>query len=319
MRILVVGAGAVGGYFGGRLLEARQDVTFLVRPRRAAELSRSGLIIRSRFGDVTIPQPPRVLAEDLRESFDLVLLSSKAFDLESAIASLAPAVGPNTAILPLLNGMRHLDVLDARFGASRVLGGQCLIAATVNEKGEIIHLNENHDLTFGERNGSLSERVRAMAGLMQTARFNVRASTEIIHEMWTKWVFIATAAGATCLMRASIGDIVAAQGGTEFVLSLLQECRSVAAAHGYPPREASLQRSRDMLTAKGSGLTASMLRDIERNAATEADHIIGDLIQRGSRIDLPLLKIVFSHLKAYENRRQRILSAAQAEAALHQR
>jgi len=319
MRILVVGAGAVGGYFGGRLLEARQDVTFLVRPRRAAELSRSGLIVRSRFGDVTIPQPPLVLAEDLCESFDLVLLSSKAFDLESAVASFAPAVGPNTAVLPLLNGIGHLDVLDARFGAARVLGGQCLIAATVNEKGEIIHLNENHDVSFGERDGSMSERVRAMAGLMQTARFNVRASTEIIHEMWSKWVFIAAAAGATCLMRASVGDIAAAPGGPEFALAILQECRSVAAAHNYPPRETSLQRSRDMLTAKGSGLTASMLRDIERNAPIEADHIIGDMIQRGAGADLPLLKIAFVHLKAYENRRERILSSAQADAALHQR
>ncbi|HEY6351817.1 MAG TPA: 2-dehydropantoate 2-reductase [Candidatus Angelobacter sp.] len=319
MRTLVVGAGAIGGYFGGRLLEARLDVTFLVRPRRAAELSRSGLIIRSRSGDVTIPQAPMVLAENLRESFDLVLLSSKAFDLESAMVSFAPAVGPSTVILPLLNGMRHLDVLEARFGAARVLGGQCLIAATVNEKGEIIHLNENHDLSFGERDGSMSERVRTIAGLMQTARFNVRASAEIIHEMWAKWVFIAAAAGATCLMRASVGDIVASPGGTEFMLALLQECRSVAASHNYPPREASVQRSRDMLTAKGSGLTASMLRDIERNAAIEADHIIGDMIQRGPGADLPLLKIAYAHLKAYENRRQRILSAAQADAAPHQR
>jgi len=115
MRILVVGAGAIGGYFGGRLLEAKQDVTFLVRPRRAAELAESGLNIRSRFGDATIPSPPTVLAENLRETFDLVLLSVKAFDLESAIESFAPAIGPNTGILPLLNGMRHLDILDNRF------------------------------------------------------------------------------------------------------------------------------------------------------------------------------------------------------------
>jgi len=305
MRILVVGAGAIGGYFGGRLLEAHQDVTFLVRPRRAAELERSGLMIRSRFGDVTIPQPPRVLAENLREPFDLVLLSNKAFDLESAIASFTPAVGVNTAILPLLNGMRHLDILDAHFGASRILGGQCLIAVTVSEKGEIVHLNETHDISFGERDGSMSDRVKSIARLMQTTRFQVRASTEIVHEMWSKWVFIAAAASATCLMRASVGDIGAAPGGTEFVLGLLEECRSIAAARGYPPREAALQRSRDMLTAKGSGLTASMLRDIERNAPIEADHIVGDLIERGSGAGLPLLRIAYTHLKAYENRRQR--------------
>ncbi|HEY6248365.1 MAG TPA: ketopantoate reductase C-terminal domain-containing protein, partial [Candidatus Angelobacter sp.] len=149
-----------------------------------------------------------------------------------------------------------------------------------------------------------------IAGLMQTARFNVRASAEIIHEMWAKWVFIAAAAGATCLMRASIGDISAAPGGAEFVLGLLEECRSIATAHGYPPREAALERSRAMLTAKGSGLTASMLRDMERNAPLEADHIIGDMIRRGKKADLPLLRTVYTHLKAYENRRNRVHSAA---------
>lgn len=310
MRVLVVGAGAVGGYFGGRLLEANQEVTFLVRPRRAAELAASGLVIRSRFGDATIPKPPLVLAENLRQFFDLVLLSCKAFDLEDAIHSFAPAVGPNTAILPLLNGLHHLDILEQRFGAASVLGGQCLIASTLNEKREIAHLNDTHNLSFGERNGAMSDRVREIATVMQTTRFNARASTEIVLEMWEKWVFIATGAGTTCLMRASIGDICSAPRGTEFVLALLEECRSIAAAQGYTPREAALQRARDMLTAKGSGLTASMLRDIERNAPVEADHIIGDLIRRGGG-DFPALRIAYTHLKAYENRRNRVLAAAQ--------
>ncbi|HEX8924322.1 MAG TPA: 2-dehydropantoate 2-reductase N-terminal domain-containing protein, partial [Terriglobales bacterium] len=103
MRTLVVGAGAIGGYFGGRLLELGRDVTFLVRPRRAAELARNGLVIRSRYGDVTFAKPKTVLAENLREPYDLILLSCKAYDLQNAIASFTPAVGANTAILPLLN------------------------------------------------------------------------------------------------------------------------------------------------------------------------------------------------------------------------
>jgi 2-dehydropantoate 2-reductase len=313
MRTLVVGAGAIGGYFGGRLLEAQQDITFLVRSRRAAELAAHGLVIRSRLGDVNITQPPTVLAENLRTSFDLILLSCKAFDLEGAMASFAPAVGPNTAILPLLNGMRHLDVLQERFGGPHVLGGQCLIAATVNEKGEIVHLNENHNLSFGERDGSMSDRVRATLQMMQPARFNVRASSEILQEMWEKWVFIAAAAGSTCLMRSSVGDIADAPGGVEFALGLLEECRAVAGEAGHAPREAALKRASEMITAKGSGLTASMLRDIEANAPIEADQIIGDLIRRGQGRDLSFLKIVYTNLKAYENRRNRMLDAAQVK------
>ena len=303
MRTLVVGAGAIGGYFGGRLLEANRDVTFLVRPRRAAELAADGLRIRSRLGDVTIPAPAAIVAENLAETFDLVLLSLKAYDLEGAMETFAPAVGPGTAILPLLNGMRHLETLGERFGAARVLGGTCVIAATLNEKHEIAHLNEAASLSFGERDGSMSERVRNIADLMTGARFDAHASAAILLDMWEKWVFLATLAGGTCLMRAAIGDIAAAPGGTDMVLRLLEECRGIAAGEGYAPREAFLDRTRGMLTAPGSPLTASMLRDIENGAPVEADHIIGDLLRRGR--DLALLPIVYTHLKAYEARRAR--------------
>jgi 2-dehydropantoate 2-reductase len=311
MRTLVVGAGAIGGYFGGRLLEINRDVTFLVRPKRAAELRGQGLTIRSRFGDVSF-KPDTVLAENLRETFDLVLLSCKAHDLEGAITAFAPAVGPHTAILPLLNGMRHLEVLDERFGRDRVLGGQCLIAVVLKD-GEIVHLNETHELSFGERDGALSDRVKAITHLMEGARFNAHASTEILQEMWEKWVFLASLAGSTCLMRATIGDICSSPGGTDFILGLLEECRSIAANEGYPMREAQLNRTRNMLTATGATLTASMLRDVERNAPIEADHIVGDLLRRGAQSSEGKpshLGIAYTHLKAYEARRTRTSPAS---------
>lgn len=315
MRILVVGAGAIGGYFGGRLLEAKRDVTFLVRARRAAELADAGLRIRSRFGDVHIPNPPTVLAENLRETFDLVLLSCKAFDLEGAIASFAPTVGAGTAILPLLNGMRHLDLLDARFGGAHVLGGQCLIGVSLDERREIVHLNDRHELSFGERDGTLSERVHAIRRIMEGARFDAHASTEILQEMWEKWVFIAALAGSTCLMRAAVGDIVASPGGTDFILGLFEEVCGIATAEGFAMREASAARLRATLTASGSTFTASMLRDIERNAPIEADHIVGDLLRRGKRDGASpsassILRIAYAHLKAYEARRTRTLTTA---------
>jgi 2-dehydropantoate 2-reductase len=308
MRTLIVGAGAIGGYFGGRLLEANRDVTFLVRPRRAEELASHGLKIHSPLGDASISQPSTILAENLHKTFDLVLLSCKAYDLDNAITSFAPAVGPYTAIVPLLNGMRHLEILDQRFGRERVLGGQCLIAASVSQ-GEIFHLNENHELSFGERDGGLSDRVKRIASLMDGVRFNAHASTEIVLEMWEKWAFLASLAGSTCLMRASIGDICASPGGTDFILGLLDDCRAIAADAGCPMREDKFNRARGMLTAAGSTLTASMLRDIERNAPIEADHIIGDLINRGekSHKKLPHLNTAYTHLKAYEARRTRTL------------
>jgi len=303
MRILVVGAGAVGGYFGGRLLEAGRDVTFLVRHRRAAELATSGLHIRSQVGDAHLHNPPIVLADDLTEHVDLILLSCKAFDLSSAIACFAPAVGPHTAILPLLNGMRHMDVLGERFG-SAVIGGRCLISATLNERREIVHLTNMHTLNFGELSGKTSPRVNAIERTFASARFDSQSSGQIALEMWEKWVFIAALAGSTCLMRASVGEICAAPGGKDFILKLLDECCAVAAACGYLLRPAALDRSRELLTAGNSPLTASMLRDMELKGAIEADEIIGDLLERAAQAHLPvtLLPVVYAALKAHEAR-----------------
>ena len=303
MRTLIVGAGAVGGYFGGRLLEAGRDVTFLVRPGRAAQLAHHGLRIHSRTGDAHLPHPPVLLAGEPGGPFDLVLLSCKAYDLEGAMDSMAPFAGPRTVVLPLLNGMRHLDMLDQRFGRAQVLGGRCLIASTLNEKGEIVHLNDTHAISFGERDGTLSERVREIAGVMEGARFDSQASATIMLDMWEKWVFLASLAGSTCLMRASVGEIAAAPGGIEFVNGLMSECRSIAEAEGYAPREEAWARSAAILTAKGSTFTASMLRDLERNAPVEADHIIGDLLRRAVQ-EAPRLQIAYTHLKAYEARRK---------------
>jgi 2-dehydropantoate 2-reductase len=305
MRVLVVGAGAIGGYFGGRMLQAGRDVTFLVRPRRAGELASAGLVIKSPNGDVTLKNPPTVQADGLTQKFDVILLSCKAFDLDGAIKSFAPAVGPQTAIIPLLNGMRHLDVLDGTFGRERVLGGLCGIAVTLNERREVVQLHPMQSLTFGERDGKLSDRVRAIADVMATDKFNSTASEQIIHDMWEKWVFLASLAASTSLMRASVGHILAAPNGKDFMQGMLDECSAVAAAEGYAPRAPFLERSRGMLLTEGSQLTASMYRDIKAGAPVEADHVIGDLMMRGdaSKVPVPKLRIAYTHLKAYENQR----------------
>jgi 2-dehydropantoate 2-reductase len=306
MRILVVGAGAMGGYFGGRLLEAGRDVTFLVRPRRAAQLAKTGLIIHSKFGDASLPAPPTVAAEALREPFDLILLSCKAYDLKSAVDSFAPAVGKNTAILPFLNGMAHIDYLVGRFGSAAVLGGQCVISTTLDAEGRILHLNDMHLLSFGERDGSTSERADAIAKELSGVKFEARLSKTILHEMWEKWVFIATAASINCLMRAMVGDIMAV-GGKDVMLALLAECDSIAKAYGFASTEANMKRAVSILTTPGSPFAASMLRDIENGAPIEADHVVGDLITRGQtkNCNSPLLQIAYTHLKAYEARRAR--------------
>jgi 2-dehydropantoate 2-reductase len=303
MRILVVGAGAIGGYFGARLAEAGRDVTFLVRPKRAEQLA-GGLFVHSPRGDVRIAAPRIVTEATLREPFDLILLSCKAFDLQSAMQSFAGAMRPNSLILPLLNGMAHIETLQQRFGAGAVLGGQCQISTTLDADGHVIHLNETHLLGFGELDGTRSARPEVVNESFAGAKFDTQLSPDVLQDMWEKWSLIATMAGITCLMRASLGDIEAA-GGQGITLSLFEECGAIAAENGHGPRAGIAERIRRVLTAPGSTLTASMLRDVEGRRRTEHEHVLGDLLARAHVTQAPVLGMCLAHMRAYEARRLR--------------
>jgi 2-dehydropantoate 2-reductase len=310
MRMLVLGAGGTGGYFGGRLAQVGADVTFLVREARAAQLARDGLVIRSPLGDAQFPVAHLVAGElaaaAAERPFDLVLLSCKAYDLDSSIEAIAPAVGEGTAVLPILNGLRHYAALDARFGAPRVLGGLCFISAMKGEQGEVLHLGKPASVTFGERDGHApSARCETLAAAFAAAAVDHRHSPDIAQDLWIKFTFLTTLAAATCLMRASIGTIVAAEGGQAFIEAMYDECVAVAAAAGQPiPREAQ-DNARRMLTQAGSTVTASMLRDLESGQRIEGAHIVGDMRQRAHAAGqaAPLLDLAWVHLQAYEGRR----------------
>lgn len=308
MRILIVGAGAIGGYFGGRLLEAGRNVNFLVRAARADELQRDGLVIRSPQGNVVYPSPPCVLAPMLDGPYDLIVLSCKAYNLNDAMEDFAAAVGPETLILPLLNGMAHLTRLAERFDAANVLGGQCLISVDRDASGAILHLNDKHQLSFGELNGESTARILRVAEALADAGFEASLSQHIAQDMWDKWCFIATLAGITASMRASLGDVLDAQG-LPLVLKLFAECCAIASAQGYPVQEAIRQRYLAMLTTAGSPLSASMLRDMERSMPIEVEHVLGELVVRRDSEEpmaqLSVLGFVYTNLKAYEARRLR--------------
>lgn len=306
MRLLVVGAGATGGYFGARLAEAGRDVTFLVRARRAEQLRRSGLQIKSPHGDLVL-DPKLATAGTLDRPFDAVILAVKAFALEGALADLAPAVGPQTMIVPFLNGMRHMEALIGRFGEHAVLGGVCIVATMLDPEGRVVQLGEMQELAYGERNGTMSDRIGALDAQLQNAGFKAQASDTILLRMWEKWVLLATVGGVTCLMRGTVGEVEAAPGGAEFALAFLAECVAVATAAGFAPREAFIKTARGTITARGSAFASSMFRDMGVGAPLEADQIIGDLLERARRLGVatPLLAVANTHLGVYQNRIRR--------------
>lgn len=303
MRILVVGAGATGGYFGGRLAQAGRDVTFLVRPPRGEQLRAEGLRLLSPHGDATI-SPELVTAGHITSTYDVAVLSVKAYALDHALDDLAPAVGPDTMLLPLLNGLRHLDTLAKRFGEKSVLGGVCVVATMLDDEGRIVQLADTQELVYGELSGAASARVAALDQAMQGAGFTARTSQVIAQEMWEKWVFLATLGGITCLMRGTVGEIEAAPGGAELAVQLFAECAAVATASGHPPGEKFTARIKSTVTTPGSPLASSMYRDLQRQRSVEADHILGDLLARARRLRVPapLLAAAFANLTIYQRR-----------------
>ena len=305
MRFLVLGAGALGGYFGGRLVEAGADVTFLVRPARAAALAADGLSIESPFGDARLPVKT-VTAQALGPGYDVILLTCKSYDLADAIATLRPAVDARTAILPVLNGMAHMAVLDAAFGRAAVLGGLCKIQATLTPGGAVKQLNDWRWITFGERDAPTSPRAEAIAAAFAPAKGVVAQSVpDIAQRMWEKLVHLGTAAMGTVTMRANVGAIVRA-GGAAFLHELLARYAAIAAHHGHPMPESFLAEYRALFSDPKSVYATSMLRDIEAGNRTEGEHIIGFLRDGAARagLDTTWHDLALLHVRAYEERRR---------------
>ena len=303
MRVLVLGAGAVGGYFGGRLTEAGRDVTFLVRGARANVLCERGLAVESPLGDFRVPVKITT-ADAIAGPCDLVLLTAKHYDLDAAIEAIRPAVGPETAVLPLLNGLVHLDTLDRAFGRERVLGGVAYVGAVLLPDGRIRHVNRLSGIAFGEREGGVNERARAIEQLFAGTQVSAPANDNVLLEMWEKFVMMGAMAGMNCLMRGNIGEIIATADGEALMRAALEECQAVAEAAGYAVRPQSRDRVTGMLTERGSVNSASMRQDLEAGRRTEADAILGDMRRRAEAlgVDAPLLRAAYCHLQVHENR-----------------
>jgi 2-dehydropantoate 2-reductase len=304
MKILVVGAGAVGGYFGARLAQAGRDVTFLVRPSRAEQLQRDGLRILSPHGDLTL-QPQTVTTGNIRGPYDLIFLSVKAQTLDQAITDMTPAIGPDTMIYPVLNGMRHMDTLARTFGEQAVVGGVCMVSTDLDKQGRIVQITPMQKLTYGELSGEITPRIRSLDETMRNAGFETELSTGIAQAMWHKWVMIASLGLVTCLLDGPIGKINAVADGEQTILQALDECAAIGAACGFPLSQSIAAFLRQSSTTKDSKLTSSMYRDMQKGASVEVDTILGDLLAHAQKhgLETPLLQAGCVRLRVYQNAR----------------
>jgi len=304
MKILVLGAGGIGGYFGGRLAESGADVTFLVRPKRREQIARDGLMIESPSGNAKLAVKT-VAAEELKPGYDLVLFTCKAYDLDSAMDAIAPAMQGGCVVVPMLNGIAHFERLDARFGRQNVMGGTCQINATLRKDGVVVNGDALQRLLFGERDKSKSARAQAFADALAKTKIDWKLSEDIEQDLWEKVVFLSALAATTCLFRANVREIIAAPGGKEVMERALAANIAIATKEGHAPRAPAIEMARGRLTDPEGLWSASMLRDLEAGGATEADHIIGFMLAkaRAHGVDDTVLSIAYTHLKAYEARR----------------
>ncbi|HUQ28427.1 MAG TPA: ketopantoate reductase family protein [Usitatibacter sp.] len=305
MKLLVLGAGGIGGYFGGRLAEAKAaEVTFLVRPKRREQIARDGLVIESPHGNARFPVKT-VLAGELRPGYDAVLFTCKAYDLQSAMDAIAPAMDGRTVVVPQLNGMAHLEALDTRFGKAQVMGGVAQINVQLRRDGTVAHMDSLSRIVFGERDKQPSVRSKALADAFAKTNVEWKLSPDIEQDMWEKVVFLSALAATTCLFRANVGEIMAAPGGPEAMDRAITANVEIAAREGHPPRPASIEFARKRLMDPKGNWSASMMRDMEAGNPVESDHIVGWMLERASKhgIDNTVLSMAFTHLKSYEARR----------------
>ncbi|MGD6943307.1 ketopantoate reductase family protein [Cytobacillus gottheilii] len=300
MRILVVGAGAIGGYFGGRLAEKGEDVTFLVREKRKEYLYQHGLSIESVNGSMQLA-PKMILSGEKADPFDIILLSVKSYHLDQAVVSMRPYVGEHTYILPLLNGIAHLDLLQDAFGKEKVLGGLCFIESTIGESGNIVQMSPLHELVFGPLPSTELAHLPQLKEVLSGTKAEIRYSDSIEQEMWHKYVFISALSGVTSLFRSPIGPIRDDQNGQSVIQSVVGEVTEIAKAINAPVADNLQEIVLTKLQILGFQMKSSLQRDMEKNLPTEADHFFGYLLQqKNSYTSSPVLSAIYSNITIYE-------------------
>jgi len=304
MRILMAGAGATGGYFGARLAQAGQDVTFLVRARRYQQLQANGLVLQTPAGTETL-QPQLAQASTLTGHYDLIIVTVKSFALDPLMDDIAPAVGPDTLIMPILNGIRHIATLQQRFGDNKVIGGLCKINATLGDKGEVIQMTPLHQLLYGALDGNNDARLQRVDAALRVSQVDTLFSENIMDELWEKWLLLSTLGAVCCLVRGNTQQILTSRGGEALLQGIFAEILSVITAEGYQPRPAVTARIYELLNNPATPMTSSMYRDLTQGFDIEADQVIGDLLLRAKRNGLatPLLNAVDVNLQVYLQQR----------------
>jgi 2-dehydropantoate 2-reductase len=305
LRILIVGAGAVGGYFGGLWTEAGLDITFLVREGRRNAIASSGLTL-VREGRELRTQPRVLVSSDIQAAFDIVFLTVPGQALAEAIADIRPAIGPGSAIISSLNGVRHFEALRAAYGDEVVLGSVVKCVTTLDDKGRIVELAPVAEISIGSWADGSSERFEAIRSCLAAGGITARVSAAIHEEIAEKWLMMVALGAANSLLGGTVGDINAEPYGAWAIQTLLDEAHRALVEFGMPPRPAALDALARTLGDTASRQTSSLYRNMLAGRAIEHEPIIGDMLSHvGDHSNYPLLSAAYARLSVYESTRRR--------------
>jgi 2-dehydropantoate 2-reductase len=284
MRIAVMAAGAVGGYFGARLAQAGHQVAFVARGRQLEALRAHGLRVASPLGDVHLPGVDVTDDPAGIGPVDLVLFGVKLWDTVTAAEASKPLLGDGTGIVSFQNGVAKDDILRQALGAEHVIGGVCYISATIAEPGLIRHSGTLAKLVFGEYDGSLSPRVRQFRDACADSGIDAEVSDQIERAIWEKFVFIVGLSGTTSLARSAVGPIRSHPRARAFLHDVMAEVVQAARAQGVPLPAGYADEQLAFIDGLPAGTTSSMLRDLEHGHRLEVDWLSGDVVERGARL-----------------------------------
>ena len=303
MKIIVMGTGGVGGYFGARLAAAGHDVGFVARGKHLAAIKANGLKVLSELGDITIH--PASASDDPADLgvADIVLFCVKAYDTETAAELIKPVVGPDTGVIPFLNGVTHMETLDRVIGSGHVLGGVANISALIEEPGVVRHFATMQILRVGELDDSASPRILAFRAACAEAGIEAPVPESIERELWQKFVMICTLAGANCLTRLPLGNCRSDPATRTLMLAIAGEVVALARALDKPLPDDQVERTMAVLDMLPAGMKASILAALERGEKLEASALNGSVSELGAqlRVDTPMNRAVYAALAPHEN------------------
>ena len=295
MKILILGAGAIGGFFGAHLMKSGANVSFLVREKRKDELKKSGINIFSINGELKVN--PKLLDKNLSgQHFDVIILTNKSYDLIESIREIKPYVN-KTVIIPLLNGMAHYEILDKEFGKEKIFGGTAYISTAMNNYGSIQQITSRASIKFGPRTQKNINIANEFYEICKETEFECDFSDHIELDLWRKYVLIGATAASTVLFQKPLGEICATTYGKRLIIEIHEECKKIVLSKGYDIGIEATNYNLKLITDKGSLLKASMLRDFESGKKTECEHILGYLIELAKRNNVQCNLIKAAHTR----------------------